>query len=151
MIGAIALAVWATVTAGVYLMLSRDALRCVLGLAVLGSGVNLLLFASGRHTSSQPPVVPSGALVLGEAANPLPQALVLTAIVIGFALACFSLALVLGLIQRARSEDVLSFRYVEPPHTDPLEPPLVEPEVDPALASAAGNPRAAGDRNGVRE
>ncbi len=151
MIGAIALAVWATVTAGIYLMLSRDVLRCVLGLAVLGSGVNLLLFASGRLTSGQPPVVPSSALVLGEAANPLPQALVLTAIVIGFALVCFALALVLLLTQRAQSDDVLTFRYAEPPHTHPLEPPLEELELDPVLASAVGDPRAAGERHGVRE
>jgi multicomponent Na+:H+ antiporter subunit C len=52
--------------------------------------------------------------VLGSAANPLPQALVLTAIVIGFALVCFSLALVLRLIQRTGIDDALALRQAEP-------------------------------------
>jgi multicomponent Na+:H+ antiporter subunit C len=45
---------------GVYLALSRDALRIVLGLAVLGSAANLVLFAPGRLGSALPAVVPQG-------------------------------------------------------------------------------------------
>jgi multicomponent Na+:H+ antiporter subunit C len=121
---AIALAVWFSVTAGVYLMLSRDVLRCVLGLAVLGSGANLALFAAGRLGPEAPAVVPLGEVVLREAANPLPQALVLTAIVIGFSLVCFSLVLVLRLIQRAGTDDATALRHAEPVPTDPVKPPL---------------------------
>ncbi len=73
MIWAFAAAVWVTVTVGVYLAMSRDALRVVLGLAVLGSGANLVLFAAGRVGAVQPAVVPLGdAGLAADAANPLP-------------------------------------------------------------------------------
>ena len=138
MIWAVALAVWVTVTVGVYLALSRDALRVVLGLAVLGSAINLLLFASGRLGSALPAVVPLGDEVLASnAANPLPQALVLTAIVIGFALVCFCLVLVLRLIRDAGTDDVLDLRHAEPRPTDPVKPPLPAPGTEPALEPVA--------------
>jgi multicomponent Na+:H+ antiporter subunit C len=136
---AVALAVWFSVTAGVYLMLSRDVLRCVLGLAVLGSGANLALFAAGRLGPEAPAVVPLGEVVLREAANPLPQALVLTAIVIGFSLVCFSLVLVLRLIQRAGTDDAAALRHAEPVPTDPVKPPLPAATLDgPAPTSSRG-------------
>lgn len=108
MIWLIAATVWVTVAAGVLLVQSRDIFRCVLGLAVLGSGANLAVLASGRIGSHQPPIVPAGESVLGMSANPLPQALVLTAIVIGFALLCFSLVLALRLIQDSGTDDALA-------------------------------------------
>jgi multicomponent Na+:H+ antiporter subunit C len=123
---AVALAVFASLAAGIYLMLSRDLLRCVLGLALLGNGANLALFAAGRLGPDQPPVVPLGEVALAGAANPLPQALVLTAIVIGFALLCFSLVLVLRLIQRAGTDDALELRAAEPVATDAVKPPLAD-------------------------
>jgi multicomponent Na+:H+ antiporter subunit C len=126
----LAVAVWMSVALGLYLALSRDVLRCVLGLAVLGAGANLVLLSAGRIGSTQPPVVPLGESVLAGAANPLPQALVLTAIVIGFALVCFSLVLVLRLIERARTDDALALREAEPEPTDPVKPPLPTPEAD---------------------
>ncbi|MCU0976125.1 MAG: NADH-quinone oxidoreductase subunit K [Steroidobacteraceae bacterium] len=107
-------------------MLSRDLLRCVLGLALLGNGANLALFAAGRLGATAPPVVPLGEAALAGAANPLPQALVLTAIVIGFALLCFSLVLVLRLIQRAGTDDALELRAAEPVATDAVKPPLAD-------------------------
>lgn len=133
----LAAAVWITLALGLYLALSRDVLRCVLGLAVLGAGANLVLFAAGRIGSAQPPVVPQGENVLAQAANPLPQALVLTAIVIGFALVCFSLVLVLRLIERARTDDALKLRDAEPEPTDPVKPPLPTPESDARAGGAA--------------
>ncbi len=123
---AVALAVFASLASGTYLLLSRDLLRCVLGLALLGNGANLALFAAGRLGPDQPPVVPLGEAALAGAANPLPQALVLTAIVIGFALLCFSLVLVLRLIQRAGTDDALELRAAEPIATDPVKPPLAD-------------------------
>lgn len=131
MIWALALAVWVSVTAGVYLTLSRDLLRIVLGLAVLGSAANLVLFAAGRLGSAQPAVVPLRETLLTDAANPLPQALVLTAIVIGFALVCFALVLVLRLIRDAGTDDALALRYAEPVPTDPVKPPLPDPATEP--------------------
>ena len=124
MIWAVAFALWITLTAGLYLALSRDVLRCVVGLALLGSAVNLLLLAAGRLGSAQPAVIEAGGRVLQEAANPLPQALVLTAIVIGFALMCFALVLVMQLVRRVGTDDALALRLVEAEPADPVKPPL---------------------------
>jgi multicomponent Na+:H+ antiporter subunit C len=141
MIWAVACALWITLAAGLYLALSRDVLRCVVGLALLGSAVNLLLLAAGRLGSAQPAVVELGERVLQAAANPLPQALVLTAIVIGFALICFALVLVMQLVQRVGTDDALSLRLVEPEPVDPVKPP---PACDAGQATDdAGSPRAA--------
>jgi len=138
MIWVFAFTVWVTITAGLYLAMSRDLLRIVLGLAILGGGVNLLLFASGRLGSPEPAIVPIGERVLAAtAANPLPQALVLTAIVIGFALLCFSLVLVMRLIHDAGTDDVLALRLAEPPPTDPVKPALPLPGCDPEHPGAA--------------
>ena len=76
-----------------WLMLSRNLIRLLLGFAMLGNAVNLLIFPSGRLTRNVPPIVPEGSESLaGAYANPLPQALVLTAIVIGFGLLAFCVA-----------------------------------------------------------
>ena len=123
MIWLFAIAVWVTVSAGVYLALSKDLFRCVLGLGLLGNAANLILFASGRIKLMNPAVVPLGETVLQNAANPLPQALVLTAIVIGFALVCYSLALALRLIQKAGTDDAQQLRMAEPVPTDAVKPP----------------------------
>ena len=83
-------------TAAIYLLLSRSLIRMLLGLTLLGNAVNLLILVAGRLTRFTPPIALDGAEApLADAANPLPQALILTAIVIGFAM--FSFLLVLGL------------------------------------------------------
>lgn len=127
----IALAIFVTVTAGLYLALSRDVFRCVIGLALLGAAANLVLFAAGRLGSPMPAVVPVGEQILTDAANPLPQALVLTAIVIGFALVCYSLVLLLRLMRDARTDDALALRHAEPIPDDPVKPPASAPGCDP--------------------
>jgi multicomponent Na+:H+ antiporter subunit C len=71
---------------GLYMVLSRNLVRMLLGLSLLTSAVNLVLFQAGRIRSAQPPLIVEGADRLHDSADPLPQALVLTAIVIGFAL-----------------------------------------------------------------
>ena len=97
MIAAVALAVFAAMTAGVFLLLSRDLLRCVLGLSLMGAAVNLVVLSVGRLTTGMPPIIEQGQQMLAAAANPLPQALVLTAIVIGFSLTAFATVLLLAL------------------------------------------------------
>ena len=104
----------ALVASGIYLLLSRDLLRCVVGLSLVGAGVNLVLFTSGRIAAVAPPIVPEGAEVLEAAANPLPQALVLTAIVIGFALLCLSLLLAVALREASGADGVDALRLTEP-------------------------------------
>jgi multicomponent Na+:H+ antiporter subunit C len=80
---------------GLYMVLSRHIVRLVLGLSLLTTAVNLVLFQAGRIRTEQPPLIAEGAERLGESADPVPQALVLTAIVIGFALTVILAALVL--------------------------------------------------------
>jgi len=86
------------VACGVYLLLRARTFSVVVGLSLLSYAVNLFLFFTGRLLASAPPLVGSGAE--GASADPLPQALVLTAIVIGFAMTAFVLILAL----RARGE-----------------------------------------------
>jgi multicomponent Na+:H+ antiporter subunit C len=123
----LALTIALTVAAGVYLTLSRDPFRCIVGLAVLGSAVNLIVFAAGRFGPSQPPIMAAGATGLAvTVANPLPQALVLTAIVISFALLCFALVLGARLRQQGASDDSDQWRDAEPPASDPVKPPVLD-------------------------
>jgi multicomponent Na+:H+ antiporter subunit C len=126
----VAVIVFASVTSGVYLSLSRDIFRCVIGLALLGAAANLVLFAAGRLGSPLPAVVPLGDEALSNAANPLPQALVLTAIVIGFALVCYALVLLLRLMREADTDDADALRYAEPLPDDPEKPPPSAPGCD---------------------
>lgn len=115
------------VVAGVLLMLARDLFRMIVGLAVLGGAVNLIVFFSGRPGSLAPPVIERGADALAAgSANPLTQALVLTAIVIGFALLCFALVLGAALSKRAETEDADAPSATEPPASDPYKPPVLE-------------------------
>ena len=70
-------------TVSVYLMMSRRIVRIMIGVAILGNAVNLLIFTAGRLVPEVPPVIPLDAMVPSlPTANPLPQALILTAIVI---------------------------------------------------------------------
>ncbi|MBI3772723.1 MAG: NADH-quinone oxidoreductase subunit K [Gammaproteobacteria bacterium] len=124
MIWAVALALGIVIAAGTYLALSRDMMRCLIGLALIGSGVNLLVFAAGRLVTHVPPIILDGEAQLGAAANPLPQALVLTAIVIGFALLCFSLVLAVRLMLTTGIHDTLQLRAAEPALTDDHKPAL---------------------------
>ena len=71
---------WIT-ACGIYLLLRGRSFPVVLGLSLLGYAVNVFIFAMGRLWLGMPPILRPGAAV----ADPLPQALVLTAIVIGFA------------------------------------------------------------------
>lgn len=80
--------------AGVYLMLRRRLAQLIIGLGLLSNGTNLLIFVSGGLTRAHPPVAAIGAKSLSEPyADPVPQALILTAIVIGFGLLAFALVL----------------------------------------------------------
>jgi len=94
-------------TAGIYLMLRRRLAQLIIGLGLLSNGTNLLIFAAGGLTRGHPPVVPHGAAQLVPPyADPVPQALVLTAIVIGFGLLAFSLVLAHRVHATTGSDDV---------------------------------------------
>lgn len=88
-----AIAVGALVTAGVYLLSRRGALPLVLGFVLLGHAANLVLLSAGGTDRREPPIIGPD-LDPGATADPLPQAFVLTAIVITFGVTVFLLALV---------------------------------------------------------
>lgn len=80
---------------GVYLLLQRTLTRIVIGIAMLGHAANLLLLVGGGPPGAQPIVgrFTEAERAAGEVADPLPQALALTAIVISFGITAFLLAL----------------------------------------------------------
>lgn len=82
------------VAGGIYLLLSQNLVRILFGLIMLSNAVNLVIFTAGGLTHTKPALIEVGRSVPGTAvANALPQALILTAIVIGFALLVFMFVL----------------------------------------------------------
>jgi multicomponent Na+:H+ antiporter subunit C len=77
---------------GTYLMLQRTLTRIVIGLVLMGHGANLLLLAAGGPPGA-PPIIGADGSPPAGAADPLPQALALTAVVITFGIVAFLLAL----------------------------------------------------------
>ncbi len=92
--------------AGVYLMLRRDIVKLIIGLSLLAHGANLLIFTAGGLTRGRAPLVPEGADAALGAADPVPQALILTAIVISFSVLAFMLALIRRTHQEAALDDL---------------------------------------------
>lgn len=103
----LALASGVLYAAGIYLMLRRRLAQLIIGIGLLSNGTNLLIFTAGGLTRGQPPVVPDGAQALvAPYADPVPQALVLTAIVIGFGLLAFSLVLAHRVHETIGTDDI---------------------------------------------
>ena len=100
---ALALTIGGLFAAGVYLMLSRNLIRVILGFLLAGHAVNLLLLTSG--TSGVPPIV--GEAQNGEqVADPLPQAMILTAIVISLAVSTFLFAMAYRNYRNTRDPEI---------------------------------------------
>ncbi len=111
----LALAIGVCGGAAVWLILARDLLRVVVGLALAGTAVNLFVLMAGRVGSGVPAIMAdSEAVLAATAANPLPQALVLTAIVIGFAFVCLALVLLMALLAKRPEGDVDRLADAEP-------------------------------------
>src|SRR5690606_41851071 len=81
----LALAIGVHASSGVWLLLRPRTFQFIMGLPLLGYAVNLFIFAMGRLRVDAPPVIDPAWADPASYADPLPQALVLTAIVIGFA------------------------------------------------------------------
>jgi multicomponent Na+:H+ antiporter subunit C len=84
---------------GTYLIMQRGQIRLILGLALFTHAVNLTLFGTGKLTKGSPPILPHDGdlatiLATRTFADPLPQALILTAIVISFGVTAFIVVLV---------------------------------------------------------
>lgn len=113
--GLVASAIGLLTAAGVYLTLRRHSFSVIVGLIFLSYAVNLFLFAMGRLTVDRPPIVAPNA---AGYADPLPQALVLTAIVISFGMTALILVLALRSFLETGSD-----RVDEPAPEDTVEDP----------------------------
>jgi len=99
---ALASAIGVLTAIGVYLLLRARSFDVILGMTFLSYATNLLIFSSGRLVSGKAPVLREGVPeTLAHYTDPLPQALVLTAIVISFAMSAISIVLAL----RSRSDN----------------------------------------------
>lgn len=108
------LLIGALVAASVYCLLRRSIIKFVIGIAFLSQAVNLLVFTVGGLAQGAPPIIAADATRMsGDYADPLPQALVLTAIVIGFGLLVFTLALAQRASNAVGSDDLEAFRNTE--------------------------------------
>jgi multicomponent K+:H+ antiporter subunit C len=93
----IALAIGVLFGSGIWLILRPRTFQIIMGLMLMSYAVNLFIFIMGRLTVDQPPLTPAGVVPdPGILADPLPQALVLTAIVIGFATTALYLVMMIG-------------------------------------------------------
>ncbi|MFC7705304.1 Na+/H+ antiporter subunit C [Plastorhodobacter daqingensis] len=98
----VALAVGVLTAAAIYLILRLRTFPVVLGTAMLSYAVNVFLFATGRLAINQPPVL----LAEGPYSDPLPQALVLTAIVIAFGMTAVVVMLALGAYLESGTDEI---------------------------------------------
>lgn len=122
----IALAIGALFTGGLYLMMRRSLVRVLVGILLLGNAINLTIFAAGRLVPHTPPIIAPGQSQPPEgAADPLTQALILTAIVISFGLTAFAVALVRQTYSQAGTDDLDLLRCTDVPC--PPEPAWEEP------------------------
>ncbi|GAB5558629.1 MAG: Na+/H+ antiporter subunit C [Synoicihabitans sp.] len=99
---------------GVYCLLRRSLMRLVVGIVLLGQAANLAVFTAGGLTVGSPALVPEGGKkLMAGAADPLPQALVLTAIVIGFGLTVFAVTLLHRARETTGNDDVDAFNQTD--------------------------------------
>jgi multicomponent Na+:H+ antiporter subunit C len=112
----------------VYLLLSHNLVRVLFGLILLSNAANFVIFAAGGMTEGLPPLIGLEEKALtGVYSNPLPQALILTAIVISFGLLAFALVLVYRGYQELGTVDSDRMRLAEPPHPNQEIPEPEEP------------------------
>ena len=110
----IAFVVGGLTAAGCYLMLRRSIVKIALGIVLLSHAANLLIFSAAGMTRGNPPIVPEGATALEPPyADPLPQALILTAIVIGFGVQAFALVLIRRTYETVGTDDTDELRTTE--------------------------------------
>ena len=99
--------------AAVYLMLSKSVIRIIIGTSILSHGVHLMLLTMGQLKRGTVPVLDDNAT---SYTDPLPQAMILTAIIIAFALTAYSLVVALRLYNELGTDNVEEMKGV--PHDD---------------------------------
>jgi multicomponent Na+:H+ antiporter subunit C len=99
---------------GLYLILRRSIVKLIFGLVILSQATNLLIFTAADLTRAQVPIISEQASVLAHsAADPLPQALILTAIVISFGILAFALVLLRKAFKVIGSDDLDHMRSTD--------------------------------------
>jgi multicomponent Na+:H+ antiporter subunit C len=92
---------------GTYLMLRRSIIKLIIGFILLSHAANLLIFTAGRISRGSPPLIPEGETgIEGSYADPVPQALILTAIVISFGVQAFAIVLIKKVYKTTGSDDL---------------------------------------------
>lgn len=99
-------------TAGVYLLLRRSIVKLILGIIFLSNAVNLLLFVSAG-LNREPAFTEKGETAVLTASDPLPQAMILTAIVISFGIIAFTMILKYKYFQKTGTEDLDQVKETE--------------------------------------
>lgn len=106
-------------SAAFYLMMRRSLVKLIIGLVLLSHASNLFIFTLGRLSKGNMPIIPKGQEVLqAPFADPLPQALILTAIVIGFGIQAFAIVLIKRVYQVTGSEDLDTLGSNEDPEPE---------------------------------
>ena len=96
--------------AGLYLMLRRRLAQLMIGLSLLANGSNVLILAAAGVTRGKPPLISETSITAAQFADPVPQALILTAIVIGFGVLAFALVLAHRIQRSSGSDDIDTVR-----------------------------------------
>jgi multicomponent Na+:H+ antiporter subunit C len=100
--------------AGLYMMLRRSLVKLIIGLILFSHAGNLLIFTAAGLTRGRPPLIrPTETRLVSEAADPLPQALVLTAIVISFGVLAFAISLFRRVHQATQTDDLDQLRTTD--------------------------------------
>ena len=136
------------IATGVYLMLDRAMTRMLLGVMLIGNGANLLLLQSGGQAGA-PPILDRDSVATDQTADPLAQAMILTAIVISMAMVSFILAL-LYRQYRYRTDDVIEHDAEDQAIAARPATPSAAPDADASDDPETGRLRSGGDAFGPR-
>lgn len=110
----LALTIGATFTVSVYLILRRSIMKVILGLMLLSNAANLMIFTAPGLTEGAPPLIGSdGSPLVLPAADPIPQALILTAIVISFGVLAFAVVVIFRSFESSGIEDIEKMRTTD--------------------------------------
>ncbi len=102
--------------AGLYMMLRRSLVKLLIGLSLLTNAINLLIFTAARLTKARSPIIAQGeSMIKGPYADPLPQAFILTAIVISFGVTAFAVALAYRTYKTIGTDDMDEIVETETP------------------------------------
>ncbi len=106
----LAIAVGSLYASGIYMILRRSIVKMIIGLTLLGNGVNLLIFLLGGIAKGKPPILSAP---LDSFADPVPQALILTAIVISFGLTSFAIVMIQKVYEVLGTDDLDRIQKLE--------------------------------------